>query len=716
MKLFGVTGPDSHQDLPPKVTGQVTFTADTARDDTLYAGFLLSPHPHARIRSVDKRPAFAMPGVRAVLTGADIGLHLLGRSLRDYPVLATDRVLFPGQRVAVVAAEDLKTAREAAGCIEVDYEVLDPVLDPEWAEDECAPDLHPGLQEYFGAGHRRGGKNVQGQERSAAGTGLSAFPECDTILDHEFTWPRTHAGPLEPHACHVIVSPEQVHVYSAHKEPFRLRRDLALVSGRAESEFAVEAINIGGDFGGKGSTFIEAACYFLALETGRPVMSVMTYLEMLTSTAARSPGVMRLRTGLKDGRIHAHQARTRWDGGAFAAIKPRPALVPPAVGVPLLPYDAPNRDEASICVYTNSLPSGQVRSPGDYQGTYAGECHIDMIARAMGQDSLQFRLDHVAVPEARRVLEGVSPIVARWRAEPRLARPGHAAGIGVALFHRRTGTGTTRVRCLATSQHVELTVGVQDQGCGSFPTFAIRAAEVLRVPVDRVDVRAAGAAQGLMDFGAGASRVTAVAGRACEEACFALLARLGEPPAAASPEVYWVGERLASLGETSVEVEGEWTSKPGDPQYTAASHGAMAVDVDVEIDTGRVRIVRAAIVIYGGRVLNPAGYVGQIEGGFAFGLSQALYEDLAVEDGQVVTASLGDYKMACASDVPPLEIVILPQAEGDTTIRGIGELANLGPAPAIANAIHDATGARITQLPITAERIWAAMAARDQRG
>lgn len=694
-----------------KADGTAKFTADTGLPDGLHAAFLLATHPHARIRSIDKSGALALPGVVTVLTGADIGLHLFGRSLRDYPVLATDRVMFAGQRVAAVAAEDAETARSAAALIDVDYEILEPLLDPERATDDDVAELHPDSSSYDGTDLRTGGKNVQGQEQGTVGDGLSAFDDCDSVYDHVFRWARSHAAPLEPHACNVIIGPEQVHVFSAHKEPFKLRRDLALVSGRPESDFAVEPIHIGGDFGAKGSPFIEAACYFLAVATGRPVSSVMTFYELLTSTSARSPGTMRLRTGLRDGRFHAHEARTLWDGGAFAAIKPRPLLVQPVLGIPLGPYAAPNRDETSVCVYTNSLPGGQVRSPGEFQATFAGECHVDMIARALGEDPVAFRLASMEVPEAKRVLEELAPIVERWRNERRQPL-GLATGIGVSVFHRGTGGGTSRVACQATADGVLLSVGVPDQGAGSFAAFAARAAGVLAIPQEYVDVRPVGAAPGLMDSGAGASRVTAVAGRACELACQALLDEIGAPPDDTErADGYWIADRLGTLGHMAAQAEGEWTTARGDREYTAASHGAMAIEVDVDRDTGSVRVHRAAMVIDGGRILNPLGYRGQLEGGFVYGLSQTLFEELAVEDGQVVTASLGDYKLASASDVPPLEIVLLPPESDDARVRGVGELANLGPPPAISNAIADAIGVRICELPITAERVLAQLAA-----
>lgn len=693
--------------------GTALFTADVASRTALHAAFAVSMEPRARIRSIDTSQALALPGVVAVLTGQDIGEHRLGRSLRDYPVLAVDRVLFTGQRVAAVAAWDVTTAREAADLIDIDYEPLPALLDAEAAAAADAPELHPDYHNYAGSPASRGGTNVQGGQLLEVGDTDPAFAECDSIHEHTFRLPRMHSAPLEPHGCLVEAGENAVHVHAAHKEPYKLRRDLALVSGRPQEDFVIHPVSIGGDFGAKGFPFVEATCYFLSVETGRPVRAILNYFEELTTTTSRHAGTMRLRTGLRRGRIHAHQAETLLDGGAFAGPKPRPTLIIPVVGVPLAPYAPPNRYERSVSMYTNNLPAGQVRSPGEFQATFVGESHVDVIAREHDEDPIEFRLRHSQVPEATKVLEEIRTVVAGWRSE--LApETSTSRGIGVSVFHRGTGAGRSVVTCDADERSVRLSVGAPDQGAGSYVAFQRMVADVLGVPVGAIEVRGLGADPSLMDSGAGASRVTAVAGRACVEAARALLQELGRVPSASEEPSYWIGEQLAELGRASVHGRGEWNVPRGATSEVAAAHGSLAIDLTVDEETGVLDIHRAALVVDAGPVMNPLGHRGQLEGGFVYGLSQTLFEELVVEDGQVVTASLGDYKLASAGDVPPLEIRILPPeldegADPYEAIRGVGELGNLGVAPAVANAVHDAVGVRILELPITADRIWSAI-------
>lgn len=685
------------------------FTDDVLNTQSLHAAFVLSSEPHARIRSVDTSEALAMPGVVAAITGADIGEWRFGRWVRDYPVLAIERVLFAGQRVAAVAARDAETARRAADLVHVEYEPLDAVLDPHDALQPDAPALHPRYDEYVNAHSNRPHYNVQGGTQATEGRGSDAFAEAEEVYEHTFRWTRSHSAPLEPHACLVAAGANEVHVYSSHKEPYRLRRDIAHLAGRPEEDVIVHPVLIGGDFGAKGVPYLEGACYFLSMRTGLPVRSSMTYFEELTSTGARHPGSMRLRTGLRDGAPLAHESETVFDGGAFAALKPQPVTIVSAVGIPSHPYQPPHRSESAVAVYTNNLPGAQVRSPGEFQATFAGESHIDMIARFRGEDPLQFRLRCARRPQARKVLEGLAESVSTWRAQHE-----GTTGIGVAVFHRGSGRGDTTVVSRATTAGVELEVGTPDQGAGSYTVFQRLAARTLGVEPDRVLVRPRGTELALTDAGAGASRVTAVAGRACIEACRSLLDEIGGLPEGPS-DGYWIADRLGELGREAVSASGRWQVARG-MSPTPPTHGAMAIELDVDINTGVIRLHRCLLVVDAGFVVNEVGHRGQLEGGFVYGLGQALYEELIVEDGQVVTASLGDYKLPSASDIPPLEIRLLPPSEDEDEVealRPVGELANLGVAPAVANAVDDAVGVRVTELPITAERIWSGLRGRQ---
>jgi aerobic carbon-monoxide dehydrogenase large subunit len=699
---------DDVRDLS-RVDGRTVFTADVPSREALHAAFLLSTAPHARIVRIDASEARALPGVVAVLTGADIGERRFGRAVRDYPVLATDRVLFAGQRVAAVAAVDETIARAAAELIAVDYEPMEALLGIDDVVTGPDVDLHPDADDYYvRVGDAPPGGNLQGGERHVDGDVERAFAGCDDVYEDRYEWSRTHAAPLETHGCLVVAGHPRSYVYSSHKEPFGLRRDLAAMTNRDEDDFVVLPSTIGGDFGAKGSPFVEGACYFLSLATGRPVRTSMSYLEELTSTAVRHPGYVRLRTGLSDGTIRAHEAESVLDGGAFVGLKPRPSRTVPFVGLPLGPYRVDVRDERSIALYSNNIPAGHVRSPGEFKAVFAGESHVDVIARDRGEDPIAFRLAQATAPQATRILTILREYDRAWRGDAEAT-----SGIGVAIFDRAAGPGHTRVACVADPSGVTLRLSVPDQGAGMYDTFRGLVAARLGVGRAFVAVEPTGTSLALRDQGAGASRVTTVVGQACTQACDALLARLEGQPDDRDPDGYWIAPRLQALGIPSVEAVGEARVTARGP----AAYGGLAVQVSVDTETGTLRTVRAALVVDGGDVLNPVGYTGQLEGGFVYGLSQTLFEDLIVEDGQTVTASLGDYKLACMGDVPPLEVQLLPSERQDgTDVRAVGELGNIGVPAAVANAIHDAVGVRIRSLPITAEKIWQALRSEADPG
>lgn len=694
-------------DPDDRVSGRSRYAADITAEAALHVAFVMSPHPHARITAIMTDEALALPGVAVVLTGDDFGSFRFGRALWDYPPLAVDRVLFVGQRVAAVAAEDEASARAAAALIEVHYEELEGLFTIEEALRPGAPALHPDYTSYQGARDDLPSPNAQGQDGIEQGDPDAAMASAVEVHDHVFSWARSSAAPLETHACLVNVSDGTADVYATHKEPYRLRDDVARFLGCEENHVTVHPHNIGGDFGAKGSPFLEIVCAAVSQRTGRPARAQLSYRELLISTSARHGGHMRLRTGIRGDAIVASIVETQFDGGAFAAIKPRPTLVLPVLGIPMAPYGpVPDRREHTIGVGTNSVPGGQVRSPGEFQATFAGESHIDMIARARGDDPLEFRLRMTRDPQALRVLQALSERMTEWSRASEHPEPSDddARGIGFAVFHRGAGVGRSVVTCRADTQGVTLRVATPDQGVGSYPTFVALAAKSLRISPDRIRVEAAGAADGIFDRGAGASRVTVTTGGACIAACEALLDELGSERSSGdrtSGNGYWLG---AELGGRVIEAVGSHESAASD---TSPAHGAMAIEVTVDRRTGKVRPLRAILVLDTGPVINAVGHRGQIEGGFVYGLSQALYEDLGVFSGHVSHDSFRGYKIAAAVDLPQLEVHLLPS--DDSRTRAIGELTNLGVAPAIANAVDDAVGVRITQIPITAEKIWKAM-------
>jgi aerobic carbon-monoxide dehydrogenase large subunit len=687
-----------------RVRGATTYVADVRAPEALHVAFVYSPEPHARIQRIDMTAALAVPGVVDAITGQDIGKILVGRRLQDYPVLAGDRVLFVGQRVAAIAAIDRETARAAAALVEVEYEPLPAVFGLDQAA-RTEDVLHPDYAEYAGALTHRAGPNTQGLSESESGQVDAEFAASQRVFDDTFTCGRSHSAPMEPHACVVSVTQGRVDVWATNKEPYRLRSFLAATAGLPADAVRVHLCPLGGDFGSKGFPYAELACYALSARTGRPVRHTMGYDEELTTTASRHAMTVRLRTAVTDGTIRGFAAESLLDGGAFGALKPVPGIVVPVVGAPFGSYDVSDRRERCVTYYTNVLPAGHVRSPGEFQALFAAESQVDIIAIELGTDPIEFRLANAANDRVRRVLEEMRAVVRNWNGDG-------TNGVGVALSFRDAGAGSTTVRCIATPEGVEIQLSTPDQGAGSYALFQRLAAQTLGVPLTSVQIRAlpVGTDETLQDSGAGGSRVTAVAGGAVLDGCRALLAKLGGMPDRAG--TYWPAGRLTELGQESVGAEGTATTpRPTPPELEARSYAAVGVELSVDAETGQVQLHRAAVVADTGHVLNPVAHRGQLEGGFIYGLSQTLLEELTVDDGQVTTPTLGDYRIVSAADIPPLDIRVLPPDPADDRIRSVGELINIVVAPAVANAVFNAVGARVRELPLTPERILQAMSA-----
>lgn len=721
-----------------KVSGAATYTADITRPGMLWAAFTTSPYPHARIVSIDTRAAQAVPGVHAVLTGAEIGPRRFGRRLFDWPVLAYEKVRFVGEYVAAVAAETREAAEEAARSIEVEYEELPAVFDLEAALRPDAPVLHEDPDAYRFDGNRspRTHPNQQGGRVLSKGQAdlEPLFASAYRVYEHVFTTARHHPGYIEPHATLVWIEGETVHVQSPCKSPFRLRDQLAEVSGLRREQFVVEASYIGGDFGGKGLVVDEFACYFLARATGRPIKSVMSYVTELQSASVRHAAHIRLRTGVdEEGRFLVHHATVDYDGGAYAAGKPGPSLTPGQLGFATIGYQVPSARIDVRTIYTNTVPAGHVRAPADVQTVFAWEQHVDLIAADLGIDALELRLrnamrdgdtavtgEAVHEPAALAVLQALERESAWGSSLP----PGRGRGIGFACRH--TGGGKTAlVFRLGANGMIDVVTGVPDQGAGSATVIARVASAELSIDPERFTIRRGNTTEALDDPGAGASRVTHIVGGAARDAAAQLRERLEresgmrliedrfvDEEARTSESFEAVVDRLCASGP--IEVTGTFDGTHADPSHPADySFSAYCVEVEVDRETGAFRLLDVLFVVDVGTIVNPIAHQGQIDGGFVYGLGNAIMEELPVEDGKVGTLSLADYKLPTIADVPPLRTVHVESAHagGPFGAKMAGELSNTGIAPAIANAIANAAGVRVHALPITAERIYTALTA-----
>jgi CO/xanthine dehydrogenase Mo-binding subunit len=397
MALVVVGRPIVRDEGPAKVTGAARYTADVPLTGVLWGKCLRSPLPHARIVRIDTSRAARVPGVRAVLAGPDFPSALMGRRLKDEPIVARDRVRFIGERVAAAAAVDLDTAEEALALIDVEYEELPAVFDPLAAMEPDAPILHPDLLKYEGLYGHPTIPNVHSHILVERGDPEGGFGESDHVFEHTFTTAGLHQGYLEPFSVLVAIGPGgRPEIWNSNNRPFVQRTHLARALDMPEDWVLCTPVHIGGDFGGKGSPMDTPVAYQLARRTGRPIRMVMSYTEELTAGNPRHPSVIRLKTGVKrDGTIVARDSLSVFNGGAYGAHKPIPTVHilggQEAAGA----YHIPNLRMDSRCVYTNQIPAGFMRSPGRPQMAFAVESQMDIIARELDLDPVDLRLRNV---------------------------------------------------------------------------------------------------------------------------------------------------------------------------------------------------------------------------------------------------------------------------------------------------------------------------------
>ena len=746
--------PERRIDGPGKVTGETRFAGDRTMPGALWAAFLTSQVPHGRIRSVDTTAAAALPGVQAILTGDDVRDVRFGRQLLDRPVLAWDRVRFVGDRIAAVAADSLEAAEAAVSAIDADVEELEPILDIDAALRQGAPALHPDASGYrYLAGTRPPvpHPNVQGQVVVRRGEDdLDAvFARAARVFEHEFRTPRQHHGYIEPHATLVWLDDDGVaHVVTTNKQPHRLRAQMVAALGLPPDRIDVDAGAIGGDFGGKGYSIDEYACYFLARATGRPVRSVTRYADELAALNVRHAARIRLRSAVDaDGRLLALDADLLLDGGAYASAKPMPHLTPAVSTSILQAYRIPNVRVRVRTVYTNTVPAGHMRAPGEVQALFAGESHLDAIARELGHDPLEFRLRNVVrdgeanmlgerFREARgaEVLEAVRGALDWDRALP----PGRGRGVALGVHHVGAAIGALNLLLrLSADGRVEVITGLADQGSGQATVIRRVLAAAASIDEDRISVVRRTAARAPLDPGIGGSWATHMASRAAEQLGRRLRDWVDErlpralPDAPARAELRddalvdpATGRVLLGFDEVARRLVPADEPAELSAAYDPGVHGpgeagdnnfaACAVELSVDPETGTIAIHDAVLAVDVGTIINPVAHAGQIDGGFAFGVGAALMEELPVEDGIVVGRSLGEVRLPAIRDVPVPRHVLLPTSVGPGAFgaKAAGELSNAPVAPAIANAVADATGIRPTELPLTPERILAALRAR----
>jgi len=746
-------------DGPEKVTGQVQYVADLKPRGLLHAKLLRSPHAHARIVSIDTSRARALPGVRAVITAADIPQLKRKAPTRAHAVLAIDRVVFVGQPVAAVAADELAIAEEALDLIDVRYEVLPAAVDPLQSMKPGAPPVaeagtEADTSEALAHGSVSGvttetkpakAVNISQQAKLGRGDVAKGFAESDVVIEKTYRIPMVHQGYLEPHA--VLAQWDtngQLTLWASTQGSFNTRSEVAEVLELPENTIKVIPMECGGGFGGKIRALCEPITAVLARVTGRPVRYVMTRREELEAGNPAPQVIIRLKSGVKrDGTLMALEAETVIESGAFSGA----VLAVSSVFLASL-YLWPAFEVRGFEVLTHKPSIAAYRAPVAPHTIFAIDSHMEQIALVLGMDPVEFRLRHLqsegkpmannqpwlnngAIEVLHRIAE--HPLWknrAQWKAS---GKNGRLRGTGLALGGWLGGlqpTGAT-VR-LNPDGSLQVLTGQVDIA-GTNIALAQIAASAYGVDIDKVKITTGDTdVAPVTGLSAGSKTVYTVGVAVMEAAKDARKQTLeiaAKEMEAAVQDLEIENERVVVRGVPDRGVTLAQIGKKGNlymskvPPVLGVSHPAFSQQapafcaelarIEVDPDTGEVTIHDFVVVQDVGKAINPLGVEGQMQGGAVQSIGMALTEALTFDDqGRLTNPSLLDYKKLTAADLPNIETIIVekPAPAGPFGARGVGE-PPIVPAPAaLANAVHDATGVRLTELPLTPERIALAMA------
>ena len=722
-----------------KVGGSAQYAVDVTLPHMLWAKVLRSPIAHGRIKRIDGSRAAALPGVKAVLTGADLTGARIGKKIVDMPLLADGVVRYAGEKVATVAAESEAIAEAALELIDVEYEELPVITDPVQALAADAPLIHPNLEEYKGLLHKiETPSNAFVCLKWKKGEVEEGFRQSDLVVENSFTVPAVHQAYIEPHSSLVRINADgTADIWSSNKSPFALRDQVGNALGIAPSSLIIRPCYVGGDFGGKGDGNDVALCYALARKSGRPVKLLNDYSEELIAGNPRHGAVITVKTGVKkNGILIAQHVQFVFDSGAYGAYRPQGFLVG-AHDAPG-PYRVPNCLVEEKYVYTNKMPCGYMRAPGHLQAMFACESQADLVARRLGIEPTEFRRMNLMHDGDTAPLGKVIPHV---KATETLAKALHESGYGrakgknigrgcaVADWVSKGGESYALVK-VDDDGVVTLSSAVTDTGPGVFTMMRQIVGEELKVPLDEIQVEMLDSSKVIKDTGVRGSISTRVHGTSALEASRTLrgeILRVAAQLMDASPDeliVYDGGvthgraERRMTYGEivrahgSPLTAEGHYVNMADGPE---ASLVAQVAEVEVDSETGEVRVTKLTTAHNTGTILNPLTHQGQIDGGVIMGMGYGTIESLAYdESGKVLATNLGEYKIPNIRDIPELHTAILQTdfGSGPYNSMSIGETALIPTAAAIANAVEDAVGVRIKSLPITAEKVLNALKGR----
>lgn len=739
-----------------KVTGLTRFAGDVQLPHMVHARLVLSPHAHARIARIDGRQAAERPGVLGVFAAADLGLAKVDPTARSKSPLALDHALFVGHPVAAVVAETAAIAEDAAALVEVDYEPLPAAVDAVTAMREDAPHVRAaaaagGEAELAMHGAATGGErlreavgpNVVSTQRFHRGDLARGFAEAAVVVERRFETPMVHQGYLEPRA--VVADADQLGgltIWTATQALFFTRSEVCEALGLPEHRVRIVATPLGGGFGAK-FVLLEPLAGALALRLHRPVSVVMTRTEEFLSTTPAPPAVIELKVGARrDGTLTALEGRAVFDAGAYAGAP---------LGIALLLmgsyYQVPNIELRGYEVLTHKPGNGAYRAPGAVQATFALESVMDELARATGLDPIDLRLRNASRSGDPMVTGqpwpkmGLVECLERLRVERgrRAATPAGSAngryrrGTAVAIGGWMGGIEPANAACrLDRDGTLSILVGTVDMS-GTNTALAQIAAEAFGLPVEDIRVVNGDSDSAPYAGASGGSKITYTVGvaveRAAREARRQLLAIAADRLEAAVEDLEVVDRAvrvrgvpgravaLAELAKASMQFGAKYEPVFGrGGSATVARSPAFAAhlsEVEVDTETGAIRVTRHLTVQDVGRAINPAAVEGQIQGGVVQGIGWALLERMPYDaEGQLLSATLMDYALPQSDQAPSVESVLLEVASeyGPFGAKGVGEPPVVGVPAAVANAVADATGRRFTSLPITAQVVVEALA------
>ncbi|MBI1987611.1 MAG: xanthine dehydrogenase family protein molybdopterin-binding subunit [Nitrospinae bacterium] len=724
-------------DAVEKVTGKAVFADDKGEKEMLYGKILYSPHAHARILKIDTSAAEALPGVRAVATAQDCPGEPYGWLVADERIFATGKVYFKGDRVAAAAADTEEIAEKALEMIKVEYEVLPALLDPEEALRPDAPILHEKLSQYGGMlppVTRKGNANMAFV--LDRGDVHKAFQESDLVVEGVYTTPNTHQGYLEPHSAIARVEEDgQVTIWTTTQATFILRMLLSQALGLPEEKIEIVPSTIGAGFGGKFPPLISHVATVLARKTRRPVKITISREEEFTSATPRSSAKIYLKTGVKkDGTILAREAKVIYDSGGYAGMTPLTAQGSSSSACG--PYHIENAHLEGYSVYINGPNCGSYRAPGFPQVTFAVESQMDEIAQKLGIDPLDLRRKN-ALRDGDATFAGEK---LKKSSLPKLL-DAVAEGIGWGTpsgKNRGKGIACGQWNTMAMPSGAEVTLnedgtlsvvsGVVDL-TGAPTVLAQVAAEEFGIPFEWVSIRTEVPNKVPMVPPSGGSMIAYNMSNAIKVSCDAIkkpLFELASGELGVSPqELSLEGGQVVVAGNPQRgialrELASRYRQQTGKLLQARTENlmikntitlVAQAAEVEVDPETGEVTLLKFVAAQDVGLAFNPLMVEGQIQGGAVQGIGFGLMEQMKFSDGRMINPNFTDYKMPTAMDLPNIDPILIEEPSGTNPYgaRGVGEPPHVPSAAAIANAIANATGVRVNSLPVTPEKILAAL-------